>query len=155
MIDKRIDLSKILIPTGEKGENKGRKKKIKETRAREVIPDDGDKVTKKIKRKLQESAEVNLIDLAKKEEIKNESIKSEAITIAPQDQLVSAIKTEVVSIKQEAPTEIIEENKVAEENDNNPKKLIEDVKDESLLASLKHLMEREDLDEIIMSLDFV
>jgi len=66
-------------------------------------------------------------------------------------------KAEVINTKTEAIHTKTEEGKEALHHPNiNAEKLIEEVnKDETLMASLKHLMERADLNEIIMSLDFL
>ena len=116
-----------MTATGEKKD----KKRPKEAKVKEEPQDEaGEKPKKRVKRGNKNVSEVELIDeISKKEE-------------------------DMVGSKQEELKEEIKEP--TDSFENHAQRLIEDVhNDEHLLANLKHLMERSDLNEIIMSLDFV
>jgi len=171
---------KILTPTGEEKRNKRKPPKPRDELAEEV----GEKVRKGIKRKLPNTPEVNLAaeeiqnnnnnkapvqetPASKIEEevpvVKSEnSVKGSETAASAQQQDIPLKKSQsMVFATQEVITTKTEEKVEAPQipvpqQASHAEKLIEEVnKDESLLASLKHLMERTDLNEIIMSLDFL
>ena len=153
----------MLTPTGEKGDKKGRKPK-KEVKPKEDIQEENfENITKKVKRQPKDAPEINMLEKnAKKIEEETVPTKAEAIVTKPEpetslvSQETATTKIDAPNIKHEVNVEK-EETKMAEEStDKHCQKLIEAVhNDETLLAGLKHLIERTDLDEIIMSLDFV
>jgi len=87
---------------------------------------------------------------------KAEVINTKAEVINPKAEAINT-KAEAIHPKAEVIHTKTEEGKEALHHPHiNAEKLIEEVnKDENLMASLKHLMERADLNEIIMSLDFL
>ena len=106
---------------------------MKETRIKEepIDEDIGVKPKKRVKR-----GNKSVVDLPFNEEVSK-----------IEDEVTTVTKAEEMKEETKEPTDPFE---------NHAQKLIEDVhNDELLLASLKHLMDRSDLDEIIMSLDFV
>lgn len=107
-----------------------KKKRTKEPKIKEEPQEEvetGEKVKKRPKKRRGDTTELNLVE--------ENSRKEEEMSVSKKED---------------------EETKESDPFENHAQKLIEDVhNDESLLANLKHLMEREDLNEIIMSLDFV
>ena len=160
---------KILTPTGDERRNKRKPPKI-----REELPEEANEKPRKIlKKKTTGVPEVNLIEdnnnkpaetVASKVEEEVAVVKSEAASVkgsetaasAQQENIPLKKSQSVVSASQEVINTKTEEEKENPANNSHAEKLIEEVNnDESLMASLKHLMERADLNEIIMSLDFV
>ena len=165
-----------MTPTGDE-----RRNKRKPPKQREELPEEANEKPRKIlKKKASNAPEVNLIEDSKPaetvSEVKEEVavVKSEAQSIkgsetaasAQQENITFKKSQSVVSASQEVINTKTEEEKEAPPvtpaviknpiNTTHAEKLIEEVNnDEYLMASLKHLMERADLNEIIMSLDFV
>lgn len=156
-----------MTPTGDE-----RRNKRKPPKTREELPEEANEKPRKIlKKKTTGVPEVNLIEdnkpaeaVASKVEDEVAIVKSEAASVkgsetaaSAQQENISLKKSQsIVSASQEVINTKTEEEKENPANNSHAEKLIEEVNnDESLMASLKHLMERADLNEIIMSLDFV